>query len=249
MNWKEMMGFISTIIFLVPVLTIVLLRLNRFKCFLAAGIYYFLGFCTSLLKEGYLHTPKEFNKVFEIGYNFLDMPLMFVFLAYFSTSIDLGKKIRIAVLAFLAFELAIILVFGYNIKALTIIMAPGLTAVLLFSATFFVRQIKITIQHQRATGKALMLSSLLFAYGCYAIIYIMYYLLRTQYVSDVFVMYFIVTTLSAIILSVGMIVENKRLKKLKELKLVRKELSMVYGNSTSKKVSTEIFSWNDDILN
>jgi hypothetical protein len=46
-----------------------------------------------------------------------------------------------------------------------------------------------------------------------------------------------------------MIVENKRLKKLKELKLVRKELSMVYGSGTAKKVSTEIFSWNDDILN
>jgi len=245
-----MMGFISTIIFLVPVLTIILLRLNRFKCFLAAGIYYLLGFCNSLLKEGYINVPKQFSKTFEIGYNLLDMPLMFIFLAYFSTSINLGKKIRMSVLAFLAFEFIIVLAFGYNTKALTIILAPGLAAVLLFSAIFFVRQIKITIQHQRATGKALMLSSLLFAYGCYALIYVMYYLMKTQYINDIFVMYFIVSILSALILSIGMVVENKRIKKLKELKLVRKELSMVYGNgSTSKKVSAEIFTWNDDILN
>jgi hypothetical protein len=250
MNWKEMMGFISTIVFLVPVLIIFLLRLNRFKCFLAVGIYYLLGFCNSFLKEGYLHTPKEFNKVFEIGYNLLDMPLMFIFLAYFSTSMDLGRKIRISVLVFLIFELTAILIFGYNKEALTIIMAPGLAAVLFFSALFFIRQIKITIQHQKATGKALMLSSLLFAYGCYALIYVMYYLIKTEDVTDVFVMYFIVTTLSALILSAGMLVENKRIRRLKELKLVRKELSMLYGSPESpKKVSAEIFTWNDDALN
>ena len=74
--------------------------------------------------------------------------------------------------------------------------------------------------------------------------------MKTEYVTDVFVMYFIVTTLSALILSVGMIVENKRIKKLKELKLVRKELSMVYGDPSSpKKVSTEIFTWDNDALN
>src|SRR6266496_6157665 len=153
MNWKEMMGFVSTIVFLVPVLIIITLRLNRFKCFLAAGICYLLGFCNSFLKEGYINTPREFNKAFEIAYNLLDMPLMFIFLAYFSTSMNLGKRIRISVLAFLAFELAVILLFGYNKEALTIIIAPGLAAVLFFSAIFFVRQIKITIQHQRATGK------------------------------------------------------------------------------------------------
>lgn len=250
MNWKEMMGFISTIVFLVPVLIIVLLRLNRFKCFLAAGIYYLLGFCNSILKEGYLHTPTEFNKIFEITYNFLDMPLMFIFLAYFSTSVNLGKRIRISVLAFLAFEVAVALIFGYNKEALTIILAPGLIAVLFFSALFFIRQIKIAIQHQKATGKALMLSSLLFAYGCYSLIYIMYYVIRTKDVSDVFVMYFIVTTLSALILSVGMVVESKRIKKLKELKLVRKELNMLYGNTeTSRKTSGELFTWNNDVLN
>ena len=249
MNWKEMMGFVSTIILLVPVLIIALLRLNRFKCFLAAGIYYLFGFCNSFLKEGYINTPKEFNKIFEITYNLLDMPLMFIFLAYFSTSANLGKRIRISVLAFLTFELGIILIFGYTKEALTIIMAPGLAAVLFFSAIFFVRQIKITIQHQRATGKALMLSSLLFAYGCYALIYIMYYIIKTRDVTDVFVMYFIVTTLSALILSAGMVVENKRIKKLEELKQVRKELNSLYKEAPVKTITSSQFLWEDDLLN
>jgi hypothetical protein len=250
MNWKEMMGFVSTIVFLMPVAIIFLLRLSRFKCFLAAGIYYLLGFCNSFLKEGYIYTPKEFNRIFEISYNLLDMPLMFIFLAYFSTSIDLGRKIRWSVLVFLAFEIVVVLIYGYNKQALTIIMAPGLAAVLFFTGLFFARQIKITIQHQKATGKALMLSSLLFAYGCYALIYVMYYLIQSQDVSDIFVMYFIVTILSAVLLSIGMVFENKRIRKLKELKLVRKELSMIYGDSSSpKKITSEIFTWNDDILN
>ena len=236
MNWKEMMGFISTIIFIVPVFIIVLLRLNRFKCFLALGIYYLLGFCNNLMKEGYIPAAKEFSQTFEITYNFLDMPLMFIFLAYFSKSLNLAKRIRIAVLTFLAFEFAVALIFGYNKNALTIIMAPGLVVVLFFSTLFFLRQIRIAIQHHRATGKALMLSSLLFAYGCYALIYVMYYIAKTEDVTDIFVMYFVVTVLSALILSVGMIIENKRIRKLEELKLVRKELSMLYGDPTAKKI-------------
>jgi hypothetical protein len=250
MNWKELMGFISTIAYLMPILIIILLRLNRFKCFLALGIYYLLGLCNNIMKEGYVPVPKVFINTFDITYNFLDMPLMFIFLAYFSTSVRLARKIRIAVLAFIVFEIVIALIYGYNKEALTIIMAPGLAGVLIFSGIFFIRQIGIAIEHQKATGKALMLSSLLFAYGCYALMYVMYYIIKTEDVADVFVMYFIVTILSAILISIGMIIENRRIKKLEELKLVRKELSMLYQDSNTKKITIpDSFFWENDLMN
>ena len=55
-------------------------------------------------------------------------------------------------------------------------------------------------------------------------------------VNDVFVMYYIVTILSAMILSVGMILENRRIRKLEELKLVRKELDMLYNDPSAKTI-------------
>jgi hypothetical protein len=239
MNWKELMGYVSTAALLLPVLLIAILRLHRFKCFLALGIYYLLSFCYNLMSESYIHVGADFKRIFGIGNNLLELPLMFTFLAYFSNSPVLSKRIRFSVLLFIAFELIITLIYGYNKNAITIIMAPGLTLILLFSTWFTLRQIKITIIQGKATGKALMISSLLFAYGCYVLIYVLYYLLKTDDISEVFIMYFIAATLSALFLSAGMMIESKRIKKLEELKITRRELSVIYGQDPLKAASSK----------
>jgi hypothetical protein len=245
MNWKEMMGLISTITILLPIFIIAFLRLHRFKCFLALGIYYVLAFCSNLISEGYINVGADFKRIFSIAINMLDAPLMLIFLAYFSSSLILSKRIRLFVLFFIAFELLITFIYGYNKNSITIIMAPGLVMILGISAWFFLRQIKITILHQKATGKVLMISSMLFAYGCYALIYVMYYLVESNDVSDIFLMYFIAGTLSALILSAGMMIENKRIRKLEELKITRKELHSMYGESHAKMtVELEKEQWN-----
>jgi hypothetical protein len=245
MNWKELMGYVSTAALLLPVLLIAILRLHRFKCFLALGIYYLLSFSYNLMSESYIHVGADFRRVFGIANNLLELPLMFTFLAYFSASPKLSKRIRFSVLVFVVFELIVTLIYGYNKEAITIIMAPGLTLILLFSIWFSLRQIKITIIQGKATGKALMISSLLFAYGCYTLIYILYYLVKSQEVSEIFTMYFVAATLSALILSIGMMIEKKRIKKLEELKITRRELSMIYGKSSSMTTtSIEEEQWN-----
>lgn len=229
-----MMGLISTISILLPILIIAFLRLHRFKCFLALGLYYIIGFLSNLITENYIPASIDFKTYFGVTINLLDAPLMLIFLAYFSSSSSLSKRIRQSILVFLAFELIIILIYGYNKIAVTIIMAPDLALIFGISAWFFLRQIKISVMYQKAIGKVLMISSLLFAYGCYVLIYIMYYLVKTKAVSDVFVMYFLAGTLSAITLSVGMIIENKWIRKLEELKIARKELNMIYKDSGTK---------------
>ena len=84
--------------------------------------------------------------------------------------------------------------------------------------------------YKKGTGKALIAASLLFAYGCYGIIYLMYYIFKTPYVADTFLVYFLVVTLSSLLIPAGIIVEEKRIRKLNELKITRRELSDIYGN-------------------
>lgn len=234
MNWKEIMGIIVTVTPLLPVVIILSFRLERFKCFLALGIFYFLSFACNLMSENYIPVSESFRKIFGIACDLLELPLIFIFIAYFGASAKAKKRIRYFILFFMAFEAAVVLIYGYNKEAITIIMAPGLALVLVTCIWFSLRQIKITITLGKATGKALMISALLFAYCCYTIIYIMYYLAKTNQVDDVFLMYFIAATLSTILLSAGMIIENKRIKKLEELKITRKELSMIYDESQTK---------------
>jgi hypothetical protein len=76
-----------------------------------------------------------------------------------------------------------------------------------------------------------MAASFVFAYGCYAILYTLFYVFKTKQVDDTFLLYFIVVTFSSIILCTGIVFERKRIQKLVELKKTRKELHDIYKDA------------------
>ena len=231
MNWNSIMGFISTTALFLPVVFILTFRLAGYRSFPALLFYYFLVFVYNLFTEGYLRVSPQVPHYWGLVNNVLDTPLMLLFLTYFSTSPAFTRRLRIIILFFLAFEIAIIGWKGLTIDAVTIIMAPGLATVLYFCFHFFIRQTRITIMHHKATGKAFIISALLFAYGCYALIYLFYYILKLPDTANTFLIYFFVTTFSSLLLCAGILIERKRVQKLSELKITRKELSSLYKES------------------
>ena len=138
------------------------------------------------------------------------------------------RRLKGIILAVLVFELTVVLIKGFNVPSITIIMAPNLLLILGFCVYFFFRQVRITIMKSKGMGKSLMIASLLFAYGCYSIIYLMYYIFKTPHVADTFLVYFLVTTFSSFLMSAGIVIESKRIRKLEEVKIARKELLAIY---------------------
>src|SRR5882724_2648369 len=229
MSWNFTIGLISSVSLFLPVALIIALRLYSFRTFPYLLAYYIIAFICNVFTEGYINPGSRAIYYSGITNNLLDAPLMLSFLAYFSTSVSFTRRMRILVLLFLVFEAVVIILKGFNVGAITIILAPTLIAVLSFCVLFFVRQTKLAIMHHKATGKALIVSSLLFAYGCYIIIYLIFYIFKTKDVANTFVIFFIVTTLSSLMMCAGIIMEKKRVRKLVELKVVRKELSDLYN--------------------
>ena len=234
MNWNAIMGFISTLALLAPIVFIFSLRLGNYRSFPALAIYFSLVFLYNLFTEGYLSANENFIRYWGITNNFLDAPVMLTFLSYFSTSIKQTKRLRLVTGLLLLFDLVIIAVKGFNVESSIIIMAPGLIIVLGYCLLFFVRQTKISILHQKALGKALMITSQLFAYGCYLLIYLLYYVYKMHNVADTFLIYFIVSTLASGLLCTGLVIEKKRILKLEELKQTRRELTSLYNGSETK---------------
>jgi hypothetical protein len=76
-------------------------------------------------------------------------------------------------------------------------------------------------------------AALCFVYGCYGLIYALFYLNNSPNVEDTFLVYYWASLISATLLSAGLIVECKRILKLHELKKTRKELSHVYSEDKS----------------
>ena len=231
MSWNSIMGFISTVTLVLPIACIIALGLWKYRSFPALLVYCFSVFVYNLFTEGYIRADPSVIQNWGLINNVIDAPLMLYFLTYFSMSAAFTKRMHILILGFLVFEAAIITWKGLNIDAITIIMGPGLLSVIGYSLFFFIRQTKIAITHQKAPGKAVIASSLIFAYGCYGILYLMYYVLKTPYVEHTFLIYFLVTTISSLILTTGILIENKRVQKLLELKVARKELSALYSET------------------
>jgi len=238
MSWNSIMGLISSIALFLPAALILVMRLAGYKSFAALMFYYFFVFSYNLLTEGYITADDTLIQYWGMTNNVIDAPLMLLFLTYFSATSDLTRRMRFLILLLLVFATGVVVLRGFNVESVTIIMAPGLLAVFSFCLYFFIRQTKITIIHRKATGKALIVASLLFAYGCYAIIYIMFYLNKTQHVADTFLIYFLVTTFSSLLMCAGIIIERKRVQKLEELKITRRELSMVYKETKGRSTLT-----------
>lgn len=240
MTLNSTIGFISTIALFLPVVAIIGLRLTTHKSFIPLLVYYTSAFVYNLFTNGYIHTDPEVVKYWGMANNMLDAPLMLLFITYFRPSRPFFKNILKVIGAYFAFEFAVLGINGVNQESLTIILAPGLLIVFFLWVSFFAKQARVAIENRKATGKAFVAASMVFSYGCYIFIYLMYYVFKTHiengvvnesYVSDTFLIFYLVSILSSLLLFAGLIIESKRVKKLYELKITRKELSAIYTNT------------------
>ena len=237
MNWFNVVGMISTFSMFLPVIFIIVFRLTWYKSFPALLVYYTITFGFNLLSIDFFKADKNFIYYYGVANNLLDAPLMLSFMTYFSKTALFRKKMKMVIPVFLLFELIVIAIYGFNITAAIIVLGPGLLLVLGFSLLFFIHQAKITIVHQKAAGKALIVASLLFAYGGYSFVYVVYYLLKTPYKADTFLVYYLISIISSVLIATGIMYERKRVRELMELQTARKELKVIYGRAEDKKTA------------
>jgi hypothetical protein len=232
MTTMTLLGLISTAALSLPVALIIFFRLTTYKTFPALFIYYLMILAYNVARLPYLHISPDIIDYWNTVNNFLDAPLILYFLSYFSPSVKFTKMMRQVIAGIMIFEIAVISIVGFNNHAITIFLGPAIGIVFAFCLHFFVRQTKITISHHKGIGKAVVTAALLFAYGCYGIIYLMYYVFKMPNTTDMFVIYFAVVTLSSICITIGIAAERKRIRKLNELLQTRKELSVIYKNES-----------------
>lgn len=231
----QLMGLISTIALSLPVIVLLTTKLAWYRSFPALFFYYLFVLSYNLLLLGYFKIDGNFRHYLGVTNNLLDTPLMLTFLLYFSQTAAFRKKLMIVVTGFVVFEIIMLALYGFTTKATTIILAPGLTITLVVSLLFFIHQVKIAVVYHKATGKAIMAASLLFAYVGYCFVYTVFYLIQPVFKNDAHLVYFLITIFSSISLSVGIFLERKRVQQLLELQTTRQELKAIYGGQEVKK--------------
>ena len=237
MNWHDAIGTLSTIALFAPVFVIVATGLIRYKQYLPLFIYVLLAFGFNLMTEHWVDVPKTTERYYGIINNLTDMPLILSFLAFQIASSIQVRRMMIVLAAFIIFEIVLIAMFGITIKTITWTMGPGLLIVFAYSLYYFVFTVKRSFTHNKFIGKAIVASGLTFAYGCFAILYLMHYVFTLPDIANLFLIYYFITMIYCGLLSVGLYLESKRKKKLEELLITRKELMRFF--SDEKKPATQ----------
>ena len=230
MNSHSLLGIISSIALFVPVVLILVLKLFSNRSFLALALCYFIVGVQNLLRQSVFGVPKVIYQSMSLVDNILEVPLMLLFLTFFSTSVLMSRRIITCIYVFIGFEAIILAIFGFNVKAIRIILGPDIALIVAISFSFFMRYVRLSVSNSKSIGKAVMASSVFISYAIFSIVYIFYYLVKNeQYQDDAELVYYLVSILSAILMSIGILIENKRFKKLDELRHTRKELATIYG--------------------
>jgi hypothetical protein len=232
MSLYSTLGIISSVILFIPAILILVFRLVTNKSFFALFLYYLVSGIYNLISQNVLNTPLWFARPLGIAVNLLDAPLMLMFLTFFSTSPGMKKRITWGIYIFFAFEAIVLLVDGFSVNAVRVILGPDIAIIIALSFLFFQRNVRLAITNSKSLGKAIMTSSVLLSYTIFTVVYVFYYLGKNQrHQRDAALVYYLISILSALIMSAGIIIENKRIKKLDELKNTRKELATIYGKT------------------
>jgi hypothetical protein len=238
MSLFTIMGLVSTLALALPIIILLTSKLAWYRSFPALFFYYLVVLNYSIALMGYIDTGSDYKYYHGVICNLLDTPLILLFLTYFSKTVNFRKRLQIVTLLFIVFEVVALIMYGFNAKATTIILAPGLVLTLIISLLFFIHQVKIAVVHHKAVGKAIMISSLLFAYVGYCFVYTVYYLIKPIYKDDAHIVYFLITIFSCITMTVGIHFERARVRQLAELQTTREELKTIYGNERDGKKMT-----------
>jgi hypothetical protein len=232
MNWHAAIGILSTIALFAPVFLIVATGLVRYRQYLPLFIYCVFAFGFNLMTERLVYVPKTFERYYGIINNLTDMPLILSFLAFQITPAVQVKRMKILLAAFIVFEIVLIFMFGITVKTITLTMGPGLIIVFGYALYYFVYTVKRSFTHNKFISKAIIASALTFAYGCFIILYLMHYVfsLPAIIIPNLFLIYYFITIIYCGTLSVGLLMESRRKKKLEELLVTRKELMRFFSD-------------------
>jgi hypothetical protein len=229
MSVNTLLGIFSAICFAVPIIIILYGRLFNISL-LSYLTYFSLCIVCNLIDEQFITANKSFERMLAVLTNYLDVPLMLLGMLLFCTEKWKQKMIKITLLLFMIYELIIFTNFKMLPVSSKYVLGPGIILVLLFSFYLFINHIRSTIMLGKGIGKTLMISSVLFAYGSYLLVYIFAFIQKTSNRADVYTIYYITSIIFALIMSAGLIWIKKRVKDINEVQQTRKELGLFFNH-------------------
>jgi drug/metabolite transporter (DMT)-like permease len=203
------LSLISTFLLLLPILLMLIKRFSWNKNFIPlAGCFLFL-FCTGLINNGIITFGEEANNAIITTCIIIQAPLIMLFLNFFGLNKELKKAIQVSLLSYLIGGAVFLAINGVNRQTIGLLLGTGISLVLIYGLILFIRQIKKSIHSRKETGKAFMISAVVFAYACYFFIYLMHFVFDSSEKNEIVLLFQLATIISTLILSIGIFINVK----------------------------------------
>ncbi len=223
-------GVVCTIAIFLPVIVILFYRMHIHKSLAALAINGILTGSYSLMNEGLLPVSKSITTTVGIITNYLDAPLMLFVLLFFCPNRHRQRPIFMLIGLLLLFSLVIGIRSGFSRASVVYVLGPGLLLILAYGTYLFSRQVRFTVARGKNAGRMLMLASILFAYGSYAFMYLFFYVLKTENINDIYLLYTITAVISSLLMTAGLHLTRKRVREFREVKNTRRELAVFFNH-------------------
>jgi hypothetical protein len=173
-----LLNFITILILFLPVIALLINRECRKPRFLPVAAVFLLFLASALLNNDLPNMGQDVADLATIFALMLHAPLTLAFLLFFVSDqpgrIGLKKSIRVSLAFYLAAGIGIFALEGLDARSGALTTGLGFLLVLMFSIPIFFRQIRDSIHKRIETGKAFMISAIVFSFGCHGLIFLMY---------------------------------------------------------------------------
>jgi hypothetical protein len=135
---------------------------------------------------------------------------------------ELKKAIQVSLLSYLIGGALFLFINGVNGQTIGLLLGTGIALVLIFGIIVFISQIKKSIHSRKETGKAFMISAVVFAYACYFFIYFMHFVFDSSEKKEIILLFQLATIISTLIVSIGIFINvNIPVEKTAEIKATK----------------------------
>lgn len=214
MHIEQTVGIISIILLSVSAFMLILNYKEGKIAFLALAFYMIQIILLNLATLKAIALPQKATTYIGIFNNLLDAPLMLVFLSYFATSDKTKRWMRITLITYIAFEILLWILLGMSNKTLTMIIGPGLFIVTSYAIYFFVDLMRKSNFKRKDVGLSFMSGGLVFTYLCFLFIYVIFYIMKSPHIKDIYTIYHIsfIIWCATLIVGISLITNRKKAK-------------------------------------
>jgi len=208
MNGGPGFSTITMVFLLLPLLAIIYKRKHWHNSFLSLLICLLLLVFTSLISSGIIAVSEETIFTVNTISALIQPPLVLLFMTYFTNQEQVKKSMRFTVTILLITGILILTRGDFQDIANPVILGLGLLLVNIFSFYFLILQIKASVTLRGETGKAFIVSGIVFAYSCYSFIFVVNYFFNSNNRQDLFTLFEISTFIFAFLAMVGILLNN-----------------------------------------